>query len=889
MSQTSPKSTIRLLLVDDDQVDRLACKRALAQHPDYDFEIVEAETGNQGLKLLRAQRPDCILLDYHLPDFNGMEFLAELAEENGQLCVPVVMLTGADNAVIAVDALKRGARDYVVKGTDRESLQWLPAVVVRALREQQAVQDKTEAQERLREAEAKYRTLVEQIPAITYIASLESPGKLLYLSPQIGQLGYPAEEWLADPEGLLGRVHEEDRLDAIESYAKTYEHHAPLRCEYRLVQRDGRARWFLDEANVVRDEDGRALFLQGVLVDIAEDKEIEQELTYYRRRLEDLVARRTEQLEKQCAILDAANANLDKALCERRQAEAGLRVSEMRFRLLLESTGEGILGLDTKGRCTFVNRAALALLGYSREELVGREAHAAICQGAANGTPIPVEAWSVRATFRDGVPQRGIEAFRRKDGSCFTAELSAYPKRLDGRLLGAVLVFRDVTESAALTQRLSFQASHDTLTGLINRTEFERRAARVLASAREDQSEHALCYLDLDQFKLINDTCGHAAGDELLRALGASLQSRLRQRDTLARLGGDEFALLIEHCTLDQAWSIAHELCETVRNFRFTWEGTPFSIGVSIGIAALTSADGDVADVIRAADAACYMAKEQGRNRVHVFRPHDDELAERRAQGDWVARLKRALDEDRFRLYCQPVSRLAEEGGRAYHEILLRLVDEDGRLIDPGAFMPAAERHHLMPAIDRWVLRRVVARLGQAQPQAGSGELPIHGVNVSVATLIDDRFVDFVRELLAAHDAPAQALCLEIGESAVLTHFSQVRGAIEQLKGLGCLLAIEDFGSGIAAFTNLKAMPMDFLKIDGRFVRSLAEDPVDRAIAEAINRVAHVMVIETVGQCAESASTLALLRELGVDRAQGYAITAPRPWEQTDELGDTPA
>lgn len=876
MNELINKSRIRLLLVDDDHIDRLACKRALSQQPDCEFVLLEAETGTQGLKLARTEQPDCILLDYNLPDLNGLEFLAELAEETGELPMPVVMLTMSDNAMVAVDALKLGARDYVIKGSDWESLQWLPTTVFRALREQQVIRDKAEA-------EAKYRSLVEQIPAVTYIASLENPGKLLYLSPQILQLGYPSEDWVDDPQGLLKRVHADDRLSATEAYAQTYEHHIPLRCEYRLVKSDGQVRWFLDEANVVRDEKGGTLFLQGVLVDITKDKETEQELFYYRRRLEDLVASRTEQLEKQCAILKSANANLDKALCERRQAEAALRASETRFRLLLESAGEGILGLDAEGRCSFVNRAALDMLGYAdQEELIGQDTHAMIHHATADGLPIPPEQWIVYDAFRDGVPKRSTETFRRKDGSSFPAECSSFPILLDEQVSGAVLVFRDATDLQALTQNLSFLASHDPLTGLFNRMELEQRATRVLTSAREDQSEHVLCYLDLDKFKTINDTCGHAAGDELLRELGAFLKPKLRQRDTLARLGGDEFALLLEHCSLDQAWSIANELCESIRAFRFHWQGKAFSVGVSIGIASFSAVDDDISVVMAAADAACYMAKEKGRNRVHIFKLNDDELAEKRVRGAWLARLTRALDEDRFRLYYQSVCRLADAGGRIHHEILLRLVDENGNLINPSTFIPAAQRHHLMPAIDLWVLRKVVARLGTEHKQAMPEALPIYAVNISVASLIDDRFVDLVRELLLMHDAPAQALCFEVDESATIAHLSQVCRSIEKLKELGCLSAIKNFGSGIAAFTNLKAMPVNFLKIDGEFIKSLEGDPINCAITEAINQVAHVMIIETVGQCADSTATLALLKTLGVDHAQGYAITAPCPWEELD-------
>ncbi len=356
MSAVPDKSTIRLLLVDDDEIDRLACKRALAQYPDCEFVILEADTGDQGLKLARAEKPDCILLDYHLPDLNGVEFLAELAKETGELPMPVVMLTGSNNAMIAVDALKLGARDYVVKSSDRESLQWLPTVVFRALREQQAIKDKAEA-------EAKYRTLVEQIPAITYIASLESPGKLLFLSPQIRDLGFPSEDWLNDPQGLLKRVHADDRSGAIEAYAQTYEHHTPLRCEYRLIKNDGQSRWFLDEANVVYDVTGGSLFLQGVLVDITKDKETEQELLYYRRHLENLVAQRTEQLEKQNAILNSANANLGNAICERKQAEKMLKDADQRKNVFL-----AMLGHELRNPLTPISNVAHLMSSQSLDE-----------------------------------------------------------------------------------------------------------------------------------------------------------------------------------------------------------------------------------------------------------------------------------------------------------------------------------------------------------------------------------------------------------------------------------------------------------------------------------------------------------------------------------------
>lgn len=497
---------------------------------------------------------------------------------------------------------------------DWGSLQWLPSLVFLAFREQQERRDKEEAIKQLQQVEGKYSALAEQIPGILYIASLQSPGRLLYLSPKISILGFPYEEYLNADKGLFSHIHSEDQSSVIEAYEYACEHQAQLRCEYRLIRSDGQVRWFLDEANVVRNDAGEALFLQGILVDITKDKEIEQELFYYRRRLEALVTQRTLQLEKQCTILHAANANLDKALSEQKHAESALRTSETRFRQLLESVGEGIIGLDEVGDCTFVNEAALDMLGYSQDELLGQNAHTILHHTYTDSLPTPMDRWTGSNSFQTIAPYRSAELFRCKDGSFIPVECSSYPMQNDGRSIGLVMVCRDVTES------LCYQATHDPLTGLVNRMEFDKRAVKVLASAQENQSENVLCFLDLDQFKMINDTCGHSAGDELLKALTALIKSKLRQRDTLARLGGDEFVLLLEHCSLEQALIIGNDLCESVKNFEFKWNDNIFSVSVSIGLATLTSADKDIKVVLAAADTACYLAKKNGRNQVYIFK-----------------------------------------------------------------------------------------------------------------------------------------------------------------------------------------------------------------------------------------------------------------------------
>lgn len=614
MHSLHEKSKIRLLLLADNEANRLACKHALSHHQDCVFVIFEAETGSQGLKMARTHQPDCILLGQQLPDMQNAEFLSELAEYSPELTLPVVMLSAPDTC--AAHESRKGS--CLIKISDKHVMEGLSAEILSAMREQQAIHEKSQALDKLRESEAKYRNLVQQLPVITYIASLETPGKLLYVSPQISQLGYPAEDWLEDSDGLLKRVYPDDLSITIEAYAHSYEHHAPLRSEYRLVDNNGNTRWFLDEANVVRDETGESLFLQGVLVDISKDKETEQELRYYRQRLEELVVQRTQQLEKQCEVLRSANANLDQTLIALKSSHSELRKSETRFRLLLESAGEGIIGLDGAGICTFVNRSALAMLGYAEDEVLGQNMQAMLGCASLERVHPKEESW-LESLLHDCVKLNNTQTFCRKDGSFFLAEYTSYPIEINDVIDSSVLVFRDVTESQAQFRKLAYRASHDPLTGLVNRSEFERRLVRVLADMHAGEREHVLCFLDLDHFKQINDSHGHAAGDYVLRSFCRLLTSKLRQRDTLARLGGDEFALLLEHTTLNCAYAIAQELCECVAKMRLSWANREFSVSVSIGLSALTKGDGDFAKVLCHADNACYEAKKKGRNQIHIF------------------------------------------------------------------------------------------------------------------------------------------------------------------------------------------------------------------------------------------------------------------------------
>ena len=355
---------IRILVVEDDKVDRMACRRALMQAPEQ-FVLLEAETGGEGLQLAWSERPDCVLLDHHLPDMDGLEFLRELSEEGDKMPVPVLMLTGADNAAIAVEAMRRGARDYLVKDIDRRYLELLPAVIQRVLREQRALAERAQAQEQLRQAEAKYRTLVEQIPAITYIATPDQPGTLLYVSPQVRELGFSPEEWANDPELRVGQIHPDDRVRVAEAMLQRQLQGSPLCCEYRILARDGRTFWFRDQASVVGDEAGRPLFLQGILVDVSDNKRVEEELKAHRYRLEELVARRT-------AALTRANTQLRQDIVERQRMEQVLFQEKERAQVTLEAIGDGVITTDAEGRVEYLNPVAEQITGWRCAEARGQ-------------------------------------------------------------------------------------------------------------------------------------------------------------------------------------------------------------------------------------------------------------------------------------------------------------------------------------------------------------------------------------------------------------------------------------------------------------------------------------------------------------------------------------
>jgi len=416
-------------------------------------------------------------------------------------------------------------------------------------------------------------------------------------------------------------------------------------------------------------------------------------------------------------------------------------------------------------------------------------------------------------------------------------------------------------------------AYHDSLTGLSNRLDFESRVQRALRLAGQGVV-HALLYLDLDQFKIINDTCGHEAGDELLRQLAVLLRGPIRDADTISRLGGDEFGILLMNCSMDHALQIAERMLHIVKDFRFVWQDKTFVIGASIGLVVLDDSMLTLSDVLRMADMACYVAKDKGRNRVHVYRADDAELVQRHGEMQWVARLNRALEENRFVLFRQCIESLTDEADR-HCELLLRMLDDEGQCILPGTFIPAAERYNLMPALDRWVVRNAFIRLQERRHTGCGGDQPTFFINLSGATVSDDQFADYVTQQLKSTGLEPSLVGFEITETAVIANLASATRFIEQVREQGCRIALDDFGSGLSSFSYLKSIPADYLKIDGSFIKDMLDDPMDHAIVEAVNQIGHVAGLKTIAEFVESNEIGRRLREIGVDYVQGYAIHRP--------------
>ncbi|GAC1333540.1 MAG: hypothetical protein NVSMB26_14810 [Beijerinckiaceae bacterium] len=652
----------------------------------------------------------------------------------------------------------------------------------------------------------------------------------VYLSPRWKtMLGYDENDVGAAPDWRT-LVHSDD-MSRVQAAIRDHVAGKTTLFEsmHRMRHASGEWRWVISRAKARVDEKGRLLRLVGVELDITERKLYEEALF--------------------------------------REKEGA--------QITLQSIGDGVITTDSKGVIDYVNPVAEALSGWRLEDAQGRPIeeifrafHEETCEPLEN--PLAV---AIRRT-------RSIKSVRpmlliRRDGNEIYVGSTASPIRDgSGAVAGGVLVFNDVSEARELNRRLSYHASHDVLTGLVNRREFESRIERALKSAKAQETSYALCSLDLDQFKIVNDTCGHSAGDALLGQVGALLKSKVRWRDTLARLGGDEFGVLLESCTLDEAMRTAESLREAVRNFKFTWEERTFRLGASIGVVPISAENADVASVLSAADSACHAAKEAGRNRVHSFEENDVDLMRRRREMQWAARINTALEEGRFEIFRQTILPLQVAESGAHYELLLRMRDEQGKIVAPGEFITAAERYGITPQIDRWVIDNAFRWLVSEADERE--KLAMCSINLSGQSLGDDKFLPFVIDQFHRSGLDATKICFEITETAAIASFSQANRFIQALKELGCKFALDDFGTGLSSFGYLKHFPVDFLKIDGSFVKEILHDPIDREMVRSINEIGHLTGKQTIAEFAENMEIINVLRSLGVDYAQGYGVSQPQ-------------
>jgi diguanylate cyclase (GGDEF)-like protein/PAS domain S-box-containing protein len=674
------------------------------------------------------------------------------------------------------------------------------------------------------------RTALSQSAANDGLWDFDVESNEVYFSPRWkAMLGYADEDMQGSPD-WRSLVHPDDLSrvqaairDHVAGKTPTFE------STHRMRHKSGEWRWVVSRAKARVDKHGRLLRLVGVEFDITERKIYEEAL--FR--------------EKESA------------------------------QITLQSIGDGVITTDSQSTIDYINPVAEELTGWRLEDAMGRPVeeifrafHEETCEPLEN--PLSVSIRRIR-------PIKSVRPMLliRRDGNELYVESTAAPIRDGaGHVAGGVLVFHDVSESRELNRRLSYHASHDVLTGLVNRREFESRLERALKSAKAREASYALLYLDIDQFKIINDTCGHSAGDMLLNQVGTLLKAKVRWRDTISRLGGDEFGILLESCTLDEAMRTAEALREAVRNQRFSWEDRVFRLGASVGVVPIAADNEDVASILSAADSACQAAKEGGRNRVHSFAENDIELMRRRREMQWAARINAALEEGRFELFRMLIQPLQKVEVGTHYELLLRMRDESGRIVSPNDFIAAAERYGITPAIDRWVIENAFRWLVSEADERE--KLAMCSINLSGQSFGDDKFLPFVIDQFHKSGLDAGKICFEITETAAVASFSQANRFIQALKELGCKFALDDFGTGLSSFGYLKHFPVDFLKIDGSFVREILRDPIDREMVRSINEIGHLTGKKTIAEFAENAEIIQMLTSLGIDYAQGYGIAQPQ-------------
>ena len=677
------------------------------------------------------------------------------------------------------------------------------------------------------------RQLFTRGPVTVFRWSAEDGWPIEYVSKTVAQFGYDADELMENRTSYASLIHRTDLQHVEEAEFDSNEHGlVALGIDYRLVNAAGEVRWVFDYTVPVRDEHGDVTHYAGYLLDIT----------------------------------------------DRKQAEFELQQEKDRAETTLNSIGEAVITTDVNGQVEYLNPAAERLTGWDSEIARGLPL-ARIFSLFDDDSRQGIEAPVVQALQTGSAVKSGADCVLQKhDGTRHSVQYSISPLlNRDEEALGVVIVLHDVTEKRTMARQLSYQSTHDSLTGLLNRQEFEMRLAHALDGVKSEGEKHVICHLDIDQFKIVNDACCHEAGDNLLKSIAGLLPDYLRDSDVLARLGSDEFGLLLKNCSLADATVIAGHILSAIHAYRFESDGSLFDITASIGIAPIDAQSQNITGVMGAADLACYVAKDLGRNRIHVYEPGDQELMRRHSEMRWVSRITEAIDKDRFVLYYQDIRPVVPDDSAGHHfEILVRMLGDDGNVVMPDRFLPAAERYNLVGLLDRWVIRNSFEWYAKNCMDCHARTPIVMAINLSGASVADASLLDYIRNELGRSGMPAEAVCFEITETAAIANLEAAKEFIHELRRLGFRFALDDFGSGLSSFAYLKTLPVDYLKIDGAFVRDMVDDPVDYAMVSSMHQLGKAMGIRTIAEFVENDTVLGKLAEIGVDYAQGYGIGRPQ-------------
>ena len=701
------------------------------------------------------------------------------------------------------------------------------------------LQDEIKVRESIQQSLTSEQQLFTNGPVTVFRVLAEKGWPFEYVSGTVSQFGYRADMLVSEHASFSDIIHPDDLQRVVKAWSLSSSRGTrSIGIDYRLKCQDGRIRWVYEYSVPVRNDAGEITHFTGYLLDITERKSSEYELQQEKERAE----------------------------------------------LTLHSIAEAVITTDVNGQIEYLSPRAEELTGWDRE--------------MARGLPV-ARVFSLfdgdSQTFIEGAVSRCLQAnanlmpnddalLSRNDGRQYTMRYSASPIMSNAETpLGVILVFHDMTDTRNMERELSYVATHDALTGLLNRSEFELQLNHAIGYAGKSDDEHVLMHVDIDQLKIVNDTGSHEAGDELLRQFSNTLKQCLRESDDIARLGGDEFGALLKNCSIESARALAEKILVAVKQLRFTNDERVFEISISIGMTVINQQSRRATHSMSEADLACQAAKDMGGNRYHVYTSSDEELMRRQDEMQWVSRISEAILEDRLVLFGQLIAPIVPvEDGGLHFEVLVRMLDDRGDLVMPGRFLPAAERFNLITGIDRWVVSHSFAWYAEHCMAEYDQALDMMSINLSGASICDPDIQQHIKTAMKKYGVPPASVCFEITETAAITNLSAASEFMHELRKLGCRFALDDFGSGLSSFGYLKNLPVDYLKIDGTFVRDMDTDDVNHAMVSAIQQLGNILGIETIAEFVENDNIVEMLSELGVDYAQGYAIAMPKPLKEFD-------